>query len=558
LEDTADAFSNIIAAADAFFQVLTDGDINSALEAIKKTAEDIAQAMYTAVLAAAMLKAEIAKRQAEAAALQEQGRGLRIGPVVIGTADEPRVAAAGQEAFNEVMEDQVTIIEELNKRLTENKERTEERGKATEGNIDDDMAAGQAILDQAAALEELANAEDAASEAREKLSEKLAGIALDRERKLTEIMREQGRKMLEDEIEAAQKREDLARENAQKIEDIWIGHQQDIADAARDLSRNEEDIARKAARDRVEVDRDNARERINIETEYRQELERIRDRFNQSAAEAERNNDAQAYLEAMRQRDMEVQDAKRDREDKVADAGQKAAEQREKINEQLRYELEDARIANARKLEDLQIRLDRELEAQRLNYQRDLEEQALNEQRKAEERARANQQEVEDFIRKEAEKLQDLEKSEAAQFETIKKYEDLKREYRVTQAQKTVTEVNAALARINPFGRATPTASQFAGTLGATFGRRQYGGDVEAGRGYIIGEQGPEVFIPRQAGAVLPNAAVSMPGSPSLSNVYNNQRSMSNTINLADSLFDNPTNVRKMQNIILGVLAEAL
>ena len=49
------------------------------------------------------------------------------------------------------------------------------------------------------------------------------------------------------------------------------------------------------------IERDLANEQIDIETEYRRELERIQSRFLESAQEAERRNDAQGFLEAMRQ-----------------------------------------------------------------------------------------------------------------------------------------------------------------------------------------------------------------------------------------------------------------
>src|SRR5690606_37319599 len=47
------------------------------------------------------------------------------------------------------------------------------------------------------------------------------------------------------------------------------------------------------------------------------------------------------------------------------------------------------------------------------------------------------------------------------------------------------------------------------GTLmGAFFGGgKAGGGDVLGGRPYLIGEQGPEMFVPRTAGTVLPAAA---------------------------------------------------
>ena len=39
-------------------------------------------------------------------------------------------------------------------------------------------------------------------------------------------------------------------------------------------------------------------------------------------------------------------------------------------------------------------------------------------------------------------------------------------------------------------------------------GPRASGGPVSAGTAYLIGEEGPELFVPRQSGAVVPNHAI--------------------------------------------------
>jgi hypothetical protein len=46
-----------------------------------------------------------------------------------------------------------------------------------------------------------------------------------------------------------------------------------------------------------------------------------------------------------------------------------------------------------------------------------------------------------------------------------------------------------------------------AGAGTAVAGHRASGGPVDAGQGYIVGEQGPEYFVPRQSGSIIPNGA---------------------------------------------------
>ena len=43
---------------------------------------------------------------------------------------------------------------------------------------------------------------------------------------------------------------------------------------------------------------------------------------------------------------------------------------------------------------------------------------------------------------------------------------------------------------------------------------RSHGGDVEAGRPYLVGEEGPELVVPNQSGTVIPAAALQAPPAP--------------------------------------------
>jgi TP901 family phage tail tape measure protein len=69
------------------------------------------------------------------------------------------------------------------------------------------------------------------------------------------------------------------------------------------------------------------------------------------------------------------------------------------------------------------------------------------------------------------------------------------------------------------------------------FSARAMGGPVDAGQPYLVGERGPEAFVPQQSGYVLPNARMSPPASPAqimnrTSTTYN-QQSHTNNYNYA-------------------------
>jgi nitrogen fixation protein FixH len=58
------------------------------------------------------------------------------------------------------------------------------------------------------------------------------------------------------------------------------------------------------------------------------------------------------------------------------------------------------------------------------------------------------------------------------------------------------------------FGGLAGSANPFLSTLGTTFGGgRAAGGPVKAGVSYLVGERGPERFVPTTSGAILPGAA---------------------------------------------------
>ena len=59
------------------------------------------------------------------------------------------------------------------------------------------------------------------------------------------------------------------------------------------------------------------------------------------------------------------------------------------------------------------------------------------------------------------------------------------------------------------------------GFLGGLFGGfRQQGGPVQAGQAYIVGEAGPELFVPNANGAIVPNRGAGGGGGGSTTNVY--------------------------------------
>ncbi|HUJ46945.1 MAG TPA: phage tail tape measure C-terminal domain-containing protein [Rhizomicrobium sp.] len=58
--------------------------------------------------------------------------------------------------------------------------------------------------------------------------------------------------------------------------------------------------------------------------------------------------------------------------------------------------------------------------------------------------------------------------------------------------------------------------AQLASSLFSISGARAGGGPVDAGLAYLVGEQGPELFVPQSAGAIMPNGAMQGSARPQI------------------------------------------
>jgi hypothetical protein len=65
------------------------------------------------------------------------------------------------------------------------------------------------------------------------------------------------------------------------------------------------------------------------------------------------------------------------------------------------------------------------------------------------------------------------------------------------------------------------------------------------------------LFIPAQAGQILPQV-VTLPAPPVAQAVSNVSTTVSPSFNVSESLFADPVAVRRLQNLVMGVLVEAL
>lgn len=67
------------------------------------------------------------------------------------------------------------------------------------------------------------------------------------------------------------------------------------------------------------------------------------------------------------------------------------------------------------------------------------------------------------------------------------------------------------------------TSGDSSGIVGPGLRPKAYGGSVNAGTSYMVGERGPEMFVPRTSGTIVPNNALSSVGGSQVINNYNIQ-----------------------------------
>jgi hypothetical protein len=454
----------------------------------------------------------------------------------------------------------------MNEQIAENTTRLQDRIDTQNESNDADLAAANSILANKQALDAEAAAAEEAATAQDKYNEARSEYELDKERASQDLALKQQRALLDAEIEFAQKREDLARKNAAAIEDIYRKSQENITDAAKDLRRDEEDIARKGAQKQIELEREAANRRVEIETDFRRELQRIRDRFEFDAQEAIRQNDAIAFLRIQRQKDFELQQANQQRDENINDAETAAIEQRQKLAEQLQLEIEDARLANERKLEDLRVALQRQLQEQQIKFAREVQEAAIAEQRKRQELARTFAQQKQDFDTYWDRKLQDLVRKYQQEIQIIQQYEAQKARLQAEARARARAAAEAASADsvlLQNYGSNTnrnpiidtPTNRQEGSSADSVLLQnlpgRAVGGRVRRGIPYLVGEQGPEPFIPDQNGTIYPNYRLKFsPGvGRGVTNINNNSRNTSFNVEALMSMLS-PQQVAIVQQLV--------
>lgn len=438
-----------------------------------------------------------------------------------------------------------------------------------------------AFLEQAAAARELADAQEEAAAAQKKIDDAKAKALADYQRDILEADIKFERARTDTLLDFQRKREDAARQNLQKIADIEKKNKQEQADSELELDRDIEDINRKHSQEKIEQRKEEGQKILDLQVETSRKIADILKESQVDLDEAERTRDAVGFLRIIRKRNQDIASAQQEAARKTQDTQLEGQRRREQLKIQQEQERADAQLANERRLEDLQTSLDRELEQQAIAYDREREQIATNEQRKLDDLVTARERDKEDALRHYNEKLADLDKSLADELATVQRYNQLLEAEAARHAQamaaagqssrtsspRNQPEEDVPNSRPGFQNRqrqqqpTTRTGQQNQRRQRQTGGRRQFGGLVNAGGSYPVGENGPELFQPSGNGRIVPNSALVMPSmtpKSSISNVSNSKQQEINIPMVSGGALLDPIFVAQIRNMILSELGRVL
>lgn len=381
-------------------------------------------------------------------------------------------SADAQDAFNKSILDSADAMSKGDRRMQEAnermKERIEKQGESTEAGL----AEAEALLKTSDTVKGLSEEETKAADALAKATEKRLKLA----------------------TQFSQKREKIARNHLQRIDDIERDHIRTIDQATDDSNQKEMDLAKKQATARADVERQAGIQLIDIERDFQREIDNISRQLTQDKNEAEEQQNAIAFINAIKRAESAKQEAGVRQTQATQDAGVEFDRRKDALVISQELERQQLEEAETLKLEKLREALQIKLEEERLANERRLEEQTISEGHRLTQVDEALTAEINKLKESGNEKLGILE----TQLTTENNLIEQKFLERTQILDDFIQKADAAALALTHVTLGAPTAR---GPLQG----RQTGGLIGAGQSFIVGEGGPEIFTPRVSGNITPN-----------------------------------------------------
>lgn len=579
LEDVGDNITELLDTIGLLGDVLFDPEsANLFLDRVNGIVEGLQKAVMAAAQLSAIIKAGAARNKAEREVLGIEGtitdnpagelvaRGAAILSGERGLVQQADIA--GEEAFEASLRESLTAFDAYDQRLEENTQKIEERHTAQEESTQADLDAANMLLALRDAEKIAAEAGEEAANAQERISDKRIKLAQDLTRELLSLNRKRIAKEIEDEVKAARKRESIALGNKRKIEDIERKSQLSLDDIKGELGTGEIEAAQEASKRQIDIAKQRADAVIQAEKDLAAELLRIQEQFLLSSEEAERNNDVQSFLAAVRRQAQQVKTAKQGKEEAVQTAEDQAVESTEESKVALQEQLEDLKSANIEKIAEIQKQLARELETQRIADERARDDQKILEEQQLADRQRLFERELAEFKIKEDQKRAALTEALADEFALLEAAQEAKVNLIRLTSDQMIAEARRGIEAIGfSQDRRRQTARERFGNLGGTsFGGAEVdfmaeGGKLVPNRPTVVGEEGPEIIIPSSEGFVIPNTFFRQPtvdGGGGSQTVFNDNRSPTVNMPVGPDIATSPQMRNMVAQVARQVLAEVL
>lgn len=304
VQDILDSFREIGINIQTIIELLSGTDIGELgfIGLLKGAVAGVNDALDEFILRIHEIEAWTARRQAEAASLEEQGRGISIGPLRIATGNE-QSRAAGQKAYNEVMERYNELVAERDRKVAEATKAEEDLADATEDTTD-------SVKDQAEAVAE--ELDPALEKLLDKVNMAFIDAQFENEERRQELAKDHQEKMADIEEQGADARLAINR----KLEEA-------LTALAGEVAKRRQEAIDQAAEDHARVDADAAKQRASMQDDYEKQAERraedhqremlrINLRYLDDVQDAVRARDARRLQELREQHGREVQQREED------------------------------------------------------------------------------------------------------------------------------------------------------------------------------------------------------------------------------------------------------
>lgn len=472
---------------------LQEVDSSTVLDNIQDAVEDLNNDLRNMLEVLAKIQAWVARRQAEAASLEERGIGLGIGKALRIANADAEALEAGQRAADEVMGEFESTMQRVDDRIKEVTSATRDHGEATEEVAASVKKETEELAAMSAQLEKLTG----------KITESFLDATVERQDQVVQLEKAHQNKLAEIVSEGIAKAAEMAAKLEATVTKLWADFtkQRDrlIVSAAEDIAETEQDYDKR----REEEQASHRMRQLRATEDHFREMRRLTQRYLDDVQDAVRRRDARAVVDlqkrymterSQREEDFGVRQSRegQDHSDRLQELRDEEASRIREIQDGLAKELvlleentrereAELRQRNAEEMEQLRLKLEEETARENSAYQQRLLalDEAMRKRLEKTALALADERSLnEDHARRLLEAMNRV-------FGVGGDVDKLMEQFAARRKQRLIVEMGIEQA-MNPQSQYIPGTPDY---------RMQHGGTILANRPttVLFGEAGPEV-----------------------------------------------------------------